>query len=331
MQNVIAIADKNYKTAQESYVKQYNKYSKHKEFNVGDLVLVLLPTSTNKLVAEWTGPGVIVEVISPFSYRISLNNGAVRILHANRLRKYVARVDMVGVIDDKGDDLGEIQACPNVNATSEEEIIKQINELNLTHLTDNQALQLRNLLLKFKHIFNYRLDTCRTACHRVNLVEGFKPKAMHPYRIPEALKPEVDKQIQQLLEDGKIRKSTSPVAHPVVCVIKPDSSVRLCANLRFMNSYTIFDHFPLPNIEDVMLKVCPAKFITILDATSGFWQVPVLESDAWKLSFVTHSGQYGWLVVPFGAKTATANYSRVMEEILRPHREYAANYVDDTS
>src|SRR3989442_5028589 len=79
----LALADDNSKTAQDRYVTNYNKVAKHKEFDIGDQVLVLLPSSTNRLISEWIGPATVVGIVSDYGYRIALNTAAIRILHAN--------------------------------------------------------------------------------------------------------------------------------------------------------------------------------------------------------------------------------------------------------
>ena len=47
--------------------------------------------------------------------------------------------------------------------------------------------------------------------HSIPFVPFFKPKRLHAYRVPERLKPEVDRQIQEMLDNGIIRPSHSPV------------------------------------------------------------------------------------------------------------------------
>ena len=74
---------------------QYNKRAVDKEFQVGQQVIVLIPDSTKKMVSRWKGPGTILEVKSPHSYLIQLNQGQRRWLHANKLRPYHARVQEV--------------------------------------------------------------------------------------------------------------------------------------------------------------------------------------------------------------------------------------------
>ena len=82
-------------------MEHYNIRSRPTPFEVGDSVLVLLPSSTNKLVSTWQGPGTINLKLSPNSYYwISMPDGAIRHLHANHLREFKIRVQGVGVIYD---------------------------------------------------------------------------------------------------------------------------------------------------------------------------------------------------------------------------------------
>jgi len=64
---------------------------------------------------------------------------------------------------------------------------------------------------------------------------------MRPYRVPDALKPDVDRQIRELLELGLIRPSNSPMASPSVCVSKNDGGVRIAVDYRYLNSLTVGD------------------------------------------------------------------------------------------
>ena len=74
-------------------------------------------------------------------------------------------------------------------------------------------------------------------------------KRLETYRLPENLKPEVDRQITELLRSGFIEPSTSPMASPIVCVLKGKSGqngVRLAVEFR----YTLPDVTPLLNMSD---------------------------------------------------------------------------------
>ena len=56
--------------------------------------------------------------------------------------------------------------------------------------------------------------------HSITLTEGFRPKRIPANRVHEKLKPMVDRQIQEMLDNNIIRPSLSPLANPLVCILK---------------------------------------------------------------------------------------------------------------
>ena len=75
-------------------------------------MVVLTADSTNKLYARWIGLCNIVEVRAPYSYLIELPYSSVRHVHANRIRPWVTRVNMVGITREDDDDLGDVPYAP---------------------------------------------------------------------------------------------------------------------------------------------------------------------------------------------------------------------------
>ena len=64
------------------------------------------------------------------------------------------------------------------------------------------------------------------------------------------------------------------------------------------------------------------------DATSGFWQIE-MEPESRKYTAFVFEDQYAWKRMPFGMKNSSSTFQRAMEHILKPHRGYAAAYIDD--
>ena len=155
-------------------------------------------------------------------------------------------------------------------------------------------------------------------------MEGFKPKYQRAYRISEKLKPKVDKQIDELLRDGKIRPSNSSCAHPVVLVYKPDKSIPICIDYISLNAGTVADKYPMCRADDILRKMAPANFISTLDCTSGYCQLQIASESIPLTSFISHRGQFGFLVMPFGLKFTGSSYQRAIDNLLSDHQEYAA-------
>jgi len=155
----------------------------------------------------------------------------------------------------------------------------------------------------------------KTKMH-VQLKEGTKPIKLPPYRQNPTIAQEVKRQVDQLLEDDMIEKATSPWSFPVVVVKKPDGSYRFCVDYSKLTEKTIKDTYPLPRIDDTLDYLSGAKYFTVVDASSGFWQIPVAEEDKEKLAFCTTFGTYQWKVMPFGFTNAPAIFQRAINETL---------------
>ena len=72
----------------------YDKRARSRKFGVGDKVLLLLPTDSNKLLLQWKGPYDVVEVVNRMDYKIDVD-GIVNTYHANMLKLYVERQDVM--------------------------------------------------------------------------------------------------------------------------------------------------------------------------------------------------------------------------------------------
>ena len=73
--------------------------------------------------------------------------------------------------------------------------------------------------------------------------------------------------------------------------------------------------YPIPNMDKMIEKVAAPKYITTLDLTNGYWQVPLEKATIEKFAFITSRGLYEFLVMPFGMKTAPATFQRMMTDV----------------
>jgi len=69
--------EETYQLAQEEIAKvqkrnqtYYNRRVRERKLNIGDSVLLLLPTENNKLTLAWRGPYKVVEKVGEVDYRI---------------------------------------------------------------------------------------------------------------------------------------------------------------------------------------------------------------------------------------------------------------------
>jgi len=100
-----------------------------------------------------------------------------------------------------------------------------------------------------------------------------------PYRVPHVYRDSVKAELDKMLERGIIEPSSSQWAAPLVLVKKKDSTLRLCVDYRHLNNVSRVDAYLMPCIDDLLDHLGKAKFISTMDLTRGYWQVPVAEKD----------------------------------------------------
>ncbi|KAL4346328.1 hypothetical protein GQ457_17G011190 [Hibiscus cannabinus] len=113
------------------------------------------------------------------------------------------------------------------------------------------------------------------------------PVSISPYRMaPKELK-ELKTQLQELLDRGFIRPSTSTCGAPVLFVKKKDESLRMCIDYRQLNKMTVKNKYPLPRIDDLFNQLRGATVFSKIDLRSGYYQLKVREQDVLKTTFRT--------------------------------------------
>ena len=116
------------------------------------------------------------------------------------------------------------------------------------------------------------------AQHQIRTGEA-RPIKLPPYRIPHAYRDTVKREIGEMLEQGLIEPSSSEWSAPVVLVKKKDGSMRLCVDYRRLNGVSEADAYPMPRIDELIDRLGKSCYISTMDLTRGYWQVPVAEQD----------------------------------------------------
>ena len=159
-------------------------------------------------------------------------------------------------------------------------------------LSPLQQQQLNKLFREFNDVFSQGEDNLGSTPLLEHTIETHGPPFRQPYRWQNpAVRREEMAQVQQMLTSNVICPSNSPWASPVVMVRKKVSSLRFCVDFRQLNTATVKDAHPLPQIDDLLDALYGAKWFSTLDLKSGYWQVPITEQDKAKTAFRTSSGQ----------------------------------------
>jgi hypothetical protein len=210
--------------------------------------------------------------------------------------------------------------------------LSDLFEKSIKGLSNKEQMSLANLLLKYQDTFSkneWDLGLTHLTEHPIATGDA-APVKLPPRRVPLAFANDEKKAIDDLLKMGVIRKSTSPWASPLVLVRKKSGAVRPCVDYRRVNALVKPDDFPLPRIQDCLDAVAGAKYFSTFDLTSGYFQIPLKESDIPKSAFVSKYGQYEMTKMPFGLNCAANTFQRTMELALQGLQwETCLIYIDD--
>ncbi|KAL5004007.1 hypothetical protein ScPMuIL_017463 [Solemya velum] len=340
MRQLVCMNEKVSKKKQKTY---YDRKARHRVLERGQKVLLLLPTSKSKLLAQWKGPYEVVERVSPVDYRIRLSNKE-HVYHINMLKRWFDREDP----DEKSVDIAkdDVISCLHVIsalASGESAVDEEPNEIPslsmsgketvddvtiCSDLTREQVGELESLLSEFSDVLSDVPKQTSLITHSVKTTTDI-PIHRKPYPIPYALQDKVKKELQQMKELGIIEDSDSPYSAPMVLVKRPEASLRICIDFRELNRVTVFDPRPMPRMDDVLNRLGKAKYLSKIDLTKGYWQVPLDEDAKQKSSFVTPFGQYRFTVMPFGMVCAPATFVRLMAKVLQGYESFTEAFIDD--
>jgi hypothetical protein len=141
---------------------------------------------------------------------------------------------------------------------------------------------------------------------------------------------ELKKKLQELLDKGFIRPSTSPWGCPALYVKKKDESLRLCIDYRPLNAVTIKNKYPLPHMDVLFDQLVGAKVFSKIDLGSSFHQIKICVSDILKTTFSTRYGLYEYLVMSFGLTNAPTYFMYLMNSVFMLELDkFMVVFIDD--
>jgi hypothetical protein len=141
---------------------------------------------------------------------------------------------------------------------------------------------------------------------------------------------EPKKQIDELLEKGYIRPSTSPWAGLVLFVEKMDGTNRMCIDYRALNEVTVKNKYPLPRIEDLFDQLRGVSVFSKIDLRSGYHQLRIRPSDIPKTAVITKYGLYEFTVMSFGLTNAPAYFMYMMNNVFMDYLDmFVVVFIDD--
>jgi hypothetical protein len=152
----------------------------------------------------------------------------------------------------------------------------------------------------------------------IELKPNTTPISRRSNRMPPNELAELKIQLQDLLEKGFIRPSSSPWGCPAIFVKKKDQTLRMCVDDRPLNVLTIKNKYPLPRIDILFDQLTGARVFSKIDLRSGYHQIRIRPEDIPKTAFTTRYGLFEYLVMSFGLTNAPAHFTYLMNSVFMP-------------
>ena len=164
----------------------------------------------------------------------------------------------------------------------------------------------------------------------IELHPCISPISMTPHRMAPVELQELRVQLQELLNKGFIRPSTSPWGAPVLFGKKKGKTLRLCIDYRQLNRVTIKNWYPLPRIDNLFDQLRGVRVYSKIDLRTGYHQLRVRDTDIPKAAFRTCYGHFKFTVMPFGYTNALATFMDLVHRVFQPYLDqFVVVFVDD--
>ena len=137
---------------------------------------------------------------------------------------------------------------------------------------ERSNLDLPRVVCKYVDVFLDELPGLppqRVVNFGIKLHHGTLPISMILYRMAPVELQELRVQLQELLDKGFIRPSTSPWGASVLFAKKKDMTLRLCMDYRQLNRVMIQNRYPLPRIDDLFDQLRGVRVYSKIDLRTG--------------------------------------------------------------
>lgn len=278
--------------------------------------------------AKETEPGVLkkecqLQLRGGRQIRAVIDGDALTVDHTDNKVEGSKQVAVLRRMTDADEDNDYFQQ-PGCNANGTASLTQQ------RELSEEQQVQLGELLDKFDDVFSDIPGKTHVYTHRLEVTDE-SPFCGRTYPVAHAHRGAVQRAINSMLDADVIERSNTMYINPLVVVAKKDGNdPRICIDARLLNARIKSAYERPEKIMDLVRKFHGKTWLTSLDLTSGYWQVPLAKEDRKYTGFGFGGIGFQFKRVPFGVKSASAAFIRALHLALgNDVQGYSVVYIDD--
>lgn len=149
-----------------------------------------------------------------------------------------------------------------------------------------------------------------------------------PYKVPFKLLEPMKDEIKRLMKLGVVVESESSYASASFPILKRNGKIRLIEDYCTINSVTVKDAHPFPNMWEEVQSIPRSEFFSQIDLSMGYHQIRIAPDSRKYTAFVTPFDQYEYCRIPFGLCNAPRVFQRTMRGMLG-HLPFTRIFLDD--
>ena len=200
---------------------------------------------------------------------------------------------------------------------------------DLIYLNAIKQNKLLKLLRKYEQMFDGTLGNYTGSKYKIELKENIAPYHAKPFPIPKIHEPTLKKEVERLVKIGVLKKiNNSEWAAPTFIIPKKNGTVRFISDFRELNKRIRRKPFPIPKIQDLLLKLEGFRYASSLDLNMGYYHIELCPESKRLCTIVLPWGKYEYQKLPMGLCNSPDIFQEKMNEIFAGF-EYVRTYIDD--
>ncbi|XP_055681849.1 uncharacterized protein LOC129789226 [Lutzomyia longipalpis] len=159
-----------------------------------------------------------------------------------------------------------------------------------------------------------------------------KPTVQRCYPVSPHVLKAADQELHRMEKLGVIKKcAKSPWRSAMTVTTKSNGKIRLCLDARALNKVTVKDTYPMPHLENILSNLGGTKYLSAIDLSDAYWQVPLDEEAQAKTAFALIGRPlFMFARMPFGLVGAPATMARLADAVIGPElAPHVWTYLDD--
>lgn len=207
---------------------------------------------------------------------------------------------------------------------------KTCENLNLVTRISSIEGKYNYIFQKYSNVLSNEVGTIGPPYH-IKLSDNAVPRIDGQRKIPFAMKDNLKIELERMEKLGIIERVTEPTewVNSIVIVKKSNGKLRICLDPRYLNKFIVTSSSSIPTFEQIVSNLTGAKYFSVLDCNSGFWQIP-LDSESSKLCTFNSplGGRYLFKKLPFGLSCSSEAFQERINFIFE-NQPGVALYIDD--